>query len=100
METLPSRGAFPLLEDRTDVRASLHDLRELLATLAELLASQAERSRGFTNLHERAELFTERLDRIVESHGDRDVRWYETFPRGFALYAKLGRAPCRERVCP
>ncbi|HEY8329701.1 MAG TPA: ATP-dependent DNA helicase [Rhodanobacter sp.] len=87
LDALPARGAFQLLEDRADVRTSLHDLRELLATLAELLASQAERSRGFANLHERAELFTERLDRIVESHGDHDVRWYETFPRGFALYA-------------
>src|SRR6185437_11811612 len=63
MDVLPSRGAFQLLEDRADVRTSLHDLRE------------------------RAELFTERLDRIVESHDDHDVRWYETFPRGFALYA-------------
>ena len=87
MDALPSRGAFQQLDDRAGVRESLHDLRELLATLADLLASQAERSRGFANLHERVELFTERLERIVESHGDRDVRWYETFPRGFALYA-------------
>jgi ATP-dependent DNA helicase DinG len=87
MDALPSRGAFQQLEDRAGVRESLYDLRELLATLAELLDSQAERSRGFTNLHERADLFVERLDRIVESHGDHDVRWYETFPRGFALYA-------------
>jgi ATP-dependent DNA helicase DinG len=89
MDALPARGAFQQLQDRTDVRGSLHDLRELLATLAELLASQAERSRGMTNLHERADLFVERLDRIVEGEGgrDHDVRWYETFPRGFALYA-------------
>lgn len=87
MDVLPSRGAFQQLEDRADVREGLHDLHELLATMAELLASQAERSRGFANLHERAALFTERLDRIVELRGDRDVRWYETFPRGFALYA-------------
>ncbi|MFC5582346.1 ATP-dependent DNA helicase [Rhodanobacter terrae] len=89
MDALPARGAFQQLQDRADVRSSLHDLRELLATLAELLASQAERSRGMTNLHERADLFVERLDRIVEGEGsrDRDVRWYETFPRGFALYA-------------
>ncbi|TAM01877.1 MAG: ATP-dependent DNA helicase, partial [Rhodanobacter sp.] len=87
MAPLPSRGAFALLDERADVRSSLRDLGELLATLAELLSSQAERSRGFANLHERAELFSERLQRIVESHGDQDVRWYETFPRGFALYA-------------
>ncbi|MES2314309.1 MAG: ATP-dependent DNA helicase [Pseudomonadota bacterium] len=89
MDALPARGAFQQLQDRADVRGSLHDLRELLATLAELLASQAERSRGMTNLHERAELFVQRLDRIVEGEGgrDHDVRWYEIFPRGFALYA-------------
>jgi ATP-dependent DNA helicase DinG len=89
MDALPARGAFQQLQDRADVRGALHDLRELLATLAELLASQAERSRGMTNLHERADLFVERLDRIVEGEGgrDHDVRWYETFPRGFALYA-------------
>ena len=89
MDALPARGAFQQLHDRADVRGLLHDLRELLATLAELLASQAERSRGMTNLHERAELFVQRLDRIVEGEGgrDHDVRWYEIFPRGFALYA-------------
>ncbi|MGP1666179.1 MAG: hypothetical protein ACTS5I_09790, partial [Rhodanobacter sp.] len=85
--TLPSRGAFQQLEDRAEVRDALHEVRELLATLAELLASQAERSRGFENLHERAQAFSTRLDRIVEEHGDRDVRWYEHYPRGFALYA-------------
>ncbi|MEO6926165.1 MAG: ATP-dependent DNA helicase, partial [Rhodanobacter sp.] len=87
MDPLPSRGAFAMLEERTEVRSALRDLGELLATLSELLSSQAERSRGFANLHERAKLFSDRLDRIVETHGDQDVRWYETFPRGFVLYA-------------
>ncbi|MEO6925680.1 MAG: ATP-dependent DNA helicase [Rhodanobacter sp.] len=87
MDPLPSRGAFALLEERADVRSSLRELGELLATLSELLSSQAERSRGFANLHERVKLFSDRLDRIVETHGDQDVRWYETFPRGFVLYA-------------
>ena len=91
MDALPSRGAFQQLEDSRDVPAAMHDLRELLATLVELLASQAERSRGFANLHERAALLAERLERIVDAadagHGDRDVRWYEHYPRGFALYA-------------
>jgi len=87
MEALPARGAFQLLEDRAELRGELHDLAELLASLSDLLASQAERSRGFANLHERATLFTERLDRILDEHGDQHVRWYETFPRGFALYA-------------
>ncbi|MFA6229572.1 MAG: ATP-dependent DNA helicase [Rhodanobacter sp.] len=87
MDVLPQRGAFQQLEDRAGVREGLHDLRELLATLAELLASQAERSRGFSNLHERAQLLSGRLERILEGHGDHDVRWYEQYPRGFVLYA-------------
>lgn len=87
MSPLPQRGAFQQLGERADVRDALHELRELLATLTELLASQAERSRGFSNLHERAAMLVARLDRIVEEHSDRDVRWYESYPRGFALYA-------------
>lgn len=117
LDPLPQRGAFALLEQRAGVREALHDLRELLATLAELLGSQAERSRGFANLHERAQMLAGRLDRIVEggrwqesagdewsadewpgqdetgadrhadSRNEQDVRWYEHYPRGFALYA-------------
>ncbi len=90
IDPLPSRGAFQSLEQRAG--AALHDLRELLATLVDLLASQAERSRGFSNLHERAGVFAARLDRIVDqadghAPGVHDVRWYEHYPRGFALYA-------------
>lgn len=91
MEALPARGAFQELTARAVVRDGLHDLHELVATLADLLASQAERSRGMTNLHERAVLLGDRLERIVEAPASddgaaHDVRWYEIFPRGFALY--------------
>ncbi|GAA0258088.1 ATP-dependent DNA helicase [Rhodanobacter caeni] len=87
MAPLPQRGAFQALEDRAAVRDALHGLRELLATLAELLGSQAERSRGFSHLSERATALSGRLDRIVEDRSERDVRWYETWTRGFALHA-------------
>jgi ATP-dependent DNA helicase DinG len=87
MEPLPVRGPFQQLDARVEVHEGLHDLRELLAALADLLASQAERSRGFANVHERAALLGERLERITESSGEQDVRWYERFPRGFVLYA-------------
>ncbi|HEY9130227.1 MAG TPA: ATP-dependent DNA helicase [Dyella sp.] len=87
LDRLPQRGPFHQLESSTDVRAGLHDVRELVAALADVLASQAERSRGFANVFERASSLSDRFDRIVEGGGDRDVRWYEQFPRGFALHA-------------
>ncbi|HEX8779500.1 MAG TPA: ATP-dependent DNA helicase, partial [Rhodanobacter sp.] len=87
MEPLPPRGAFGALEAVAEVRAGLHEVGELLATLADLLASQAERSRGFANAHERAATLADRLERILEQTSARDVRWYELFPRGFALHA-------------
>jgi ATP-dependent DNA helicase DinG len=87
LEPLPARGPFQQLDASAAVREGLHDLREVLAALADLLASQAERSRGFANVHERAALLGERLERIAETTDVRDVRWYERFPRGFALYA-------------
>jgi ATP-dependent DNA helicase DinG len=87
MDVLPDRGPFHLLDTAQPVREGMHDVREVLAALTDVLASQAERSRGFANAHERAALYSERLDRIVEQADEQDVRWYETFPRGFALHA-------------
>ncbi len=87
MDVLPDRGPFHLLDTAQPVREAMHDAREVLAALTDVLASQAERSRGFANAHERAATYSERLDRIVEQADEQDVRWYETFPRGFALHA-------------
>jgi ATP-dependent DNA helicase DinG len=87
MDALPERGAFHQLEEQRGISDALHELRELLAALTDILASQAERSRGFANVHERAAMLSERLDRIAERESERDVRWYELFPRGFALHA-------------
>jgi ATP-dependent DNA helicase DinG len=110
LEGLPARGAIGLLLARDTAAAALDEVQALLQVLAELLAAQAERSRGLANLHERAVLFASRLERIVSAasvnvRGDNaddraehaadttvvpdiapDVRWYERFPRGFALY--------------
>lgn len=87
MDALPERGPFHQLETKSEISGALHELREVLAALTDVLASQAERSRGFANAHERAALLSERLDRIAERDSERDVRWYELFPRGFALHA-------------
>lgn len=91
MESLPGRGAFAELEGRASVREGLRDLGELVAALSDLLASQAERSRGLANVYERSLALAERLERIVEGGAGEarghDVRWYELFPRGFAMHA-------------
>jgi ATP-dependent DNA helicase DinG len=87
LEPLPTRGPFHELLKRDGVQDFLRDLGDLLAALTDVLASQAERSRGFMNVHERAAGLAERLDRIIEEHSEQDVRWYELFPRGFALHA-------------
>ena len=91
LDGVAARGAFQLLEERAGVSEALQGLHELLDTLTGLLASQAERSRGLTNLHERATVLTARLGRLLEGQPDGDhdgdVRWYEHFPRGFVLYA-------------
>ncbi|HEY9513868.1 MAG TPA: ATP-dependent DNA helicase [Rhodanobacter sp.] len=112
LEGLPARAAIGLLLARDTAAAALEEVQALLQVLSELLNSQAERSRGLANLHERAVLFASRLERIVSAasasdsergddvydHGADaddttvvpdlapDVRWYERFPRGFALY--------------
>jgi ATP-dependent DNA helicase DinG len=87
MDGLAERGPFHQLETHREISDKLHELRDVLAALTDVLASQAERSRGFANAHERAALMSERLDRIAERESERDVRWYELFPRGFALHA-------------
>jgi ATP-dependent DNA helicase DinG len=87
MDALPERGPFHQLEASGNIGSMLHELREVLAALTDCLVSQAERSRGFANVHERAAHLSERLDRIAERNSERDVRWYELFPRGFALHA-------------
>jgi len=87
VDPLPTRGPFHELVKRDGVTATLRDLGEVLAALSDALASQAERSRGLMNVHERAQHLSERLDRVAETSSEQDVRWYELFPRGFALHA-------------
>ncbi len=100
MDSLSARGPVQRLLDLDGTAEALTEVAELLDVLGDLLASQAARSRGMTNLHERALLFGSRLQRIIEAaamqpiDGDEaafstpapDVRWYEHFPRGFALH--------------
>jgi len=87
MESLPARGSFSALERDTAAHDLMGELRDVVAAMADLLAGLGERSRGLANVHERAQMLSLRLDRIAEEHSAADVRWYETWPRGFALHA-------------
>ncbi|NII56554.1 ATP-dependent DNA helicase [Luteibacter sp. SG786] len=87
MDPLPARGPFGALDREAGVRELLEELRDVMAALADLLAALGERSRGLANVYERAQMLSLRLDRIAEEHSASDVRWYETWPRGFALHA-------------
>jgi ATP-dependent DNA helicase DinG len=87
MESLPARGSFGALERDTAAHDLMGELRDVVAAMADLLAGLGERSRGLANVHERAQMLSLRLDRIAEEHSAADVRWYETWPRGFALHA-------------
>lgn len=87
MQPLPARGALAdVLADAAAANA-LHGLRDSLDGLGDALASQAERSRGLSNVHERAEHLAGRLLLIDERELDSEVRWYETSARGFTLHA-------------
>jgi ATP-dependent DNA helicase DinG len=87
MDPLPARGPFGALDRDEVVHELLGELRDVMAALADLLSSLGERSRGLANVFERAQMLSLRLDRISEEHSASDVRWYETWPRGFALHA-------------
>ncbi|NII10045.1 ATP-dependent DNA helicase [Oleiagrimonas sp. C23AA] len=87
MQGLPARGALGELLAREMAAEALRELRDTLDGLGDALASQAERSRGLGNVHERAEHLAGRLLHIDEREVDSEVRWYETTPRGFSLHA-------------
>ncbi|MET0937435.1 MAG: ATP-dependent DNA helicase [Luteibacter sp.] len=87
MDPLPARGPFGALDRDEVAHELLNELRDVMAALSDLLSSLGERSRGLANVFERAQMLSLRLDRIAEEHSAADVRWYETWPRGFALHA-------------
>ena len=86
-DPLPQRGAFAQLEADANAHDALIALDEALDTLALALGGQAERSKGLSNVHERALAIGERLSRIADRADENEVRWYEISERGFALSA-------------
>ena len=86
-DPLPQRGAFAQLEADANAHDALIALDEALDTLALALGGQAERSKGLSNVHERALAIGQRLSRIADRADENEVRWYEISERGFALSA-------------
>lgn len=87
LDKLPQRGAFGMIEDDRFAMAELRELQEALRAFEAALASQAERSRGLTALHERAQGLVEKLDQVLDGAGRDWVHWYELTSHGFALNA-------------
>jgi ATP-dependent DNA helicase DinG len=87
LDKLPQRGAFTAIEDDRFAMAELRELQDALRTLEAALASQAERSRGLTTLHERAQGLVEKLDQVLDGSGRDWVHWYELTSQGFTLNA-------------
>ncbi|WP_257388042.1 ATP-dependent DNA helicase [Tahibacter caeni] len=87
LDKLPARGAFTAVEEDRFAMAELRELQTALRALEAALASQAERSRGLTALHERAQGLIEKLDQVLDGASHDWVHWYELSSHGFALHA-------------
>ncbi|MDC8012026.1 ATP-dependent DNA helicase [Tahibacter soli] len=87
LDKLPQRGAFAAIEDDRFALGELRELQTAMSKLTEALAGQAERSRGMTNMHERAEGIVQRLDQVLDGTAHNWVHWYELTTQGFALNA-------------
>jgi len=87
LDKLPAKGAFTLIEHDAKSMAELHELEAVLRALADALAAQAERSRGLTSTHERAEALCQRLHDVLDGGAREWVHWYELSAHGFSLHA-------------
>jgi len=87
LDKLPARGAFTAIEDDRFALSELRELQEALRALEAALGTQAERSRGLTTLHERAQGLVEKLDQVLDGSGHQWVHWYELSSQGFSLHA-------------
>ena len=80
------RSAWVRVERRPDVASCMEALAEALAGLSAALEVAAERGKGLEQCAKRAGDLASRLSGFAEPV-EGEVRWYETFRRGFALHA-------------
>jgi len=87
LDKLPAKGAFTLIESNAEAMTELHAIEAALLKLTEALSAQAERSRGMTTMHERAEALCQRLHDVLDGSAREWVHWYELTAQGFGLHA-------------
>ena len=87
LDALPAKGGFAAIENHAEAQSALRILEEALRKLAETLAAQAERSRGLTAAHERAEALCQRLHTVLDGGAHDAVHWYELSTHGFSFHA-------------
>jgi len=87
LDALPAKGGFAAIENLAEAQSALRTLEEALRKLAEALAAQAERSRGLTAAHERAEALCQRLHTVLDGGAHDAVHWYELSTHGFSFHA-------------
>ncbi len=87
LDKLPAKGAFALIENDAAAETGLRALETALRTLVDALAAQAERSRGLSSVHERAEALCQRLHDILDGNAHEAVHWYELSQSGFSFHA-------------
>lgn len=80
------RGPWSELEAEPTIMNGLAGLQERLDSLGAVLRPAAERSKGLESCWERCEELTEHLQTLLHDDDNEWVRWFETYPKSFALH--------------
>lgn len=71
---------------QVEVASGLSAIQGALDRLQDMLRGAAPRGAGLHQCWQRSMTLAERLTDFVEEEGDRQVQWYETYTRSFALH--------------
>lgn len=71
---------------QVEVASGLSAIQGALDRLQDMLRSAAPRGAGLQQCWQRSMTLAERLTDFVEDEGDRQVQWFETYTRSFALH--------------
>ncbi len=79
------RAPWSRLADNRELHTQIGALREALAALVAALQSQAERSRGLDNCHQRALKLHAMLLQCTEQPPAEHIHWFETYRQSFRV---------------